>query len=66
MLSSFSVRAKLVTMLIVTSGAAVLIAAAAGFVYDTRLMHRVMAEDLASVADVAGANSVAAMEFGDV
>jgi signal transduction histidine kinase/ActR/RegA family two-component response regulator len=66
MLSAFSVRAKLVTMLMATSGAAVLLASGASFVYDSRLMHRVMAEDLSSLADIAGANSVAAMAFGDV
>ena len=63
---AFSVRAKLVTMLMATSGAAVLLASGASFVYDSRLMQHVMAEDLESLADIAGANSVAAMTFGDV
>ncbi len=61
-----SVRAKLLTMLMATSGAAVMLASGASFVYDTRSMLRVMSEDLGSLADVAGANSVAAMAFGDV
>jgi len=61
-----SVRAKLMTMLMVTSGAAVLLASGAIFVYDSGRMLRVMSEDLGSLADVAGANSVAAMAFGDV
>ena len=61
-----SVRAKLLTMLMATSGAAVLLASGASFVYDSRSMLRVMSEDLGSLADVAGANSVAAMTFGDV
>ena len=63
---AFSVRAKLLTMLMATSGAAVMLASGASFVYDSRLMLRVMSEDLGSLADIAGANSVAAMAFGDV
>ena len=63
---AFSVRAKLLTMLMATSLAAVLLASGATFVFDSRLMLRVMSEDLASLADIAGANSVAAMTFGDV
>ena len=61
-----SLRAKLLTMLMVTSGAAVLLASGASFLYDSRSMLKVTAEDLGSLADVAGANSVAAMAFGDV
>jgi signal transduction histidine kinase/ActR/RegA family two-component response regulator len=61
-----SLRGKLLTMLMVTSGAAVMLASGASFVYDSRSMLRVMSEDLGSLADVAGANSVAAMAFGDV
>jgi signal transduction histidine kinase/ActR/RegA family two-component response regulator len=53
-------------MLMVTSGAAVLLASGASFLYDSRSMLKVTAEDLGSLADVAGANSVAAMAFGDV
>ena len=63
---ALSVRAKLLTMLMATSGAAVMLASGASFVYDSRRMQRVMSEDLGSLADVAGANSVAAMTFGDV
>jgi signal transduction histidine kinase/ActR/RegA family two-component response regulator len=63
---ALSLRAKLLTMLMVTSGAAVMLASGASFVYDSRSMRRVMSEDLGSLADIAGANSVAAMAFGDV
>jgi len=63
---ALSVRAKLLAILMVTSGTAVLLASAATFVYESRSMRRVMSEDLNSLADVAGANSVAAMAFGDV
>ena len=61
-----SLRAKLLTMLMVTSGAAVLLASGASFFYDSRSMLKVTVADLGSLADVAGANSVAAMAFGDV
>ena len=63
---ALSVRGKVLTMLMATSGAAVMLASGATFVYDSRNMHRVMSEDLGSLADIAGANSVAAMAFGDV
>ena len=63
---NLSVRAKLLTMLMATSGAAVLLASGANFVFDSRSSLRVMSQDLGSLADVAGANSVAAMAFGDV
>jgi len=63
---ALSLRAKLLTMLMVTSGAAVLLESGASFVYDSRSMLKVTALDLGSLADVAGANSVAAMAFGDV
>src|ERR1700675_651470 len=53
-------------MLMATSGAAVMLASGASFVYDSRSMLRVMSEDLGSLADIAAANSVAAMAFGDV
>ena len=63
---ALSLRGKLLTMLMATSGAAVMLASGATFVYDSRNMLRVMSEDLGSLADIAGANSVAAMAFGDV
>jgi signal transduction histidine kinase/ActR/RegA family two-component response regulator len=63
---AFTLRAKLLTMLMATSGAAVMLASGASFVYDSRNMLRVMSEDLGSLADIAAANSVAAMAFGDV
>jgi signal transduction histidine kinase/ActR/RegA family two-component response regulator len=43
-----------------------MLASAVTFAYDSRSMLRVMSEDLGSLADIAGANSVAAMTFGDV
>jgi signal transduction histidine kinase/ActR/RegA family two-component response regulator len=63
---AFSVRAKLLTMLMATSGAAVLLDSGASFVFDSRSRQQQLMDDLGSLADVAGANSVAAMTFGDV
>jgi signal transduction histidine kinase/DNA-binding response OmpR family regulator len=61
-----SVRHKLMAILMVTSGAACLLASGAALVYEAHRTRQAMQADLASLADVAGANSVAAMTFGDV
>jgi signal transduction histidine kinase/CheY-like chemotaxis protein len=61
-----SVRQKLIGILMLTSSAAVAVASGATMVYDVHRARNSLREDLSSVADVAGANSVAAMEFGDV
>ena len=61
-----SLRAKLLTMLMAASGAAVLLDSGASFVFDSRSRQQHLMDDLGSLADVAGANSVAAMTFGDV
>ena len=53
-------------MLMAASGAAVLLDSGASFVYDSRSRQRHLTDDLGSLADIAGANSVAAMAFGDV
>jgi len=64
-INALSVRHKLIAMLMVTSGAAVALASGATMVYDAHRASVSMREDLSSVADIAGANSVAAMTFGD-
>jgi signal transduction histidine kinase/CheY-like chemotaxis protein len=53
-------------MLMAASGAAVVLDSGASFVYDSRSRQQQLMDDLGSLADVAGANSVAAMTFGDV
>jgi two-component system, sensor histidine kinase len=62
---ALSVRAKLLTMLMAASGAAVLLDSGANFVFDSRSRLQHLTDDLGSIADIAGANSVAAMTFGD-
>jgi signal transduction histidine kinase/CheY-like chemotaxis protein len=63
---SASIRLKLMLLLIGISALAVTLATVASIAYDSRRMRDVMREDLSSLADVAGANSIAAMTFGDV
>ena len=62
---ALSVRAKLLMMLMAASGAAVLLDSGASWVLDARSRQRHLMDDLGSIADIAGANSVAAMVFGD-
>ena len=64
--TALSVRRKLIAMLMATAGAAVVVASAATMIYDAHRSRVALREDLTSVADIAGANSVAAMTFGDV
>ena len=61
----YSLRAKLLMMLMAASGAAVLLDSGASWVLDSRSRQQHLREDLGSLADIAGANSVAAMVFGD-
>jgi signal transduction histidine kinase/DNA-binding response OmpR family regulator len=63
---SLSIRVKLTLLLMGISAAAGTLASVASIVYDSRRMRDVMREDLSSLADVAGANSIAAVTFGDV
>jgi len=64
--TTLSIRLKLTFLLMGISAAAGMVASVASIVYDSRRMRDVMRDDLSSLADVAGANSVAAMAFGDV
>jgi signal transduction histidine kinase/ActR/RegA family two-component response regulator len=61
-----NVRQKLMAILLATSGVAVTIACGAMIAYEVHQARESMREDLASLADIAGANSTAAMTFGDV
>ena len=61
-----NVRQKLMAILLATSGVAVTIACGAMIIYEAHQSRESMREDLASLADIAGANSTAAMTFGDV
>jgi signal transduction histidine kinase/CheY-like chemotaxis protein len=64
--ASLSIRLKLTLLLMGISAAAGTVASVASIVYDSHRMRDVMREDLSSLADVAGANSIAAVTFGDV
>jgi signal transduction histidine kinase/DNA-binding response OmpR family regulator/HPt (histidine-containing phosphotransfer) domain-containing protein len=61
-----SIRQKLIIILMVTSGVAGTLASGAVILYDTRRTREMVRDDLSLLAEVAGANSVAAMTFGDV
>ena len=61
-----SVRRKLIVIMMVTSGVAVVGASAATMIHDVYQARASLRDDLSSLADIAGANSVAAMAFGDV
>ncbi|MEO8622516.1 MAG: histidine kinase dimerization/phospho-acceptor domain-containing protein, partial [bacterium] len=61
-----NVRWKLIGILMLTSVAAVTIACGAMIVYEAHQARESMRQDLMSLADIAGANSTAAMTFGDV
>ena len=64
--SALTVRQKLIGIVMLTVGAAVAVASGATIAYDVRRAQASLGEDLATFADIAGANSVAAMTFGDV
>jgi signal transduction histidine kinase/CheY-like chemotaxis protein len=66
LLKGLSLRRRLLLILMVTSGAAVVLASVLAMVYDARRTRQVIQDDLKSLADIAGVHSVAAMAFGDV
>jgi signal transduction histidine kinase/DNA-binding response OmpR family regulator len=61
-----SVRQKVIGMLMITSTVAVGLASMGTMIYDALRVRTSITEDLSSLADIAGANSIAAMTFGDV
>jgi signal transduction histidine kinase/CheY-like chemotaxis protein len=63
---ALSLRHKLMLILMVTSSVALVLESSIDTVVDTRQTRDVMRGDLATLADVAGANSIAALTFGDV
>lgn len=60
-----SIKRKLTVILIVTSSAALLMAGAATIIYERLTFPRNLAQNLASLADVVGNNSAAAILFND-
>ena len=62
---NFSIRQKLQAIVMVTSGAALLVASVAFTLYDRSTFLRAKTQDLAAVATMIGSNSTAAVTFGD-
>ncbi len=60
-----SIRTKLILLLALSSGVAVALACTAFVVNDVQAMKVAKAQQLATLADVVGANSTAALDFGD-
>ncbi len=65
MLSGLGIRGKLMVILLLSSATAMTIAATAIIAYDRHRVRQSMALDLATLADITGLNSTAAMAFGD-
>ncbi|MGD0920158.1 MAG: PAS domain S-box protein [Terriglobia bacterium] len=60
-----SIRRKLTTIIMLTSGVAILLACAAFVLYDLVTFRRAMTRDLSTVAEIIGQNSTAALAFND-
>jgi PAS domain S-box-containing protein len=60
-----SIRQKLTGIVLVASGVAVLVACTVFAIYDFTTFRRSMASDLTTVAEMVGANTTAALTFGD-
>src|SRR5258708_177865 len=63
--SNLSIRAKLLSLVLVASGSALLLSTAVLVVNDVRTARHSFAQQLLSLADVLGANSSAALSFED-
>lgn len=62
---NWSIKQKLTLIIMATSAVAVLLACAAFAVYDFFTLRQAMVRDLSTMADIIGANSTAALTFGD-
>jgi PAS domain S-box-containing protein len=60
-----SIRQKLTRIVLVASGVAVLVACTVFAVYDITTFRRSMGSDLTTVGEIVGANTTAALTFGD-
>ncbi|MGH8058532.1 MAG: CHASE sensor domain-containing protein, partial [Candidatus Entotheonellia bacterium] len=60
-----SIKRKLTTIIMLTSGAALLLACAAFVTYDLIIFRQSMTRNLTVLADIIGANSTAALSFHD-
>ena len=64
-LQNLPIRRKLMAILMLTSGVALLLACSAAVIYDWVASRKMMAESLGQIAEVIGKNSAAALAFGD-
>jgi signal transduction histidine kinase/DNA-binding response OmpR family regulator len=64
-LTSLPVRRQLTLILVLSIGVALFVAAVASLAYDTRTFLNNLTTELSALADVVGANTVAAIEFDD-
>ena len=64
-LKNVSIREKLNRIVMLTTSVALLLAALGFFLYDLLAFRNTEAHELASVADIIGANSTAALQFQD-
>jgi TMAO reductase system sensor TorS len=64
-LRDVSIRTKLILLLAAASGMAVALACTAFVINDVQTLRAAKAQQLTTLADVVGANSTAALEFGD-
>lgn len=62
---NLSIKRKLTLIIMATSAVALLLACAAFAVYDFFTFRQAMVRDLSTMADIIGANSTAALTFGD-
>jgi diguanylate cyclase (GGDEF)-like protein len=64
-LRDLPIRRKLISIILMTTGVAVLLAIAFLAVNDALTMRRTMTDELSALAEITGANSAAAVVFGD-
>src|SRR5579862_5812925 len=63
--SSYSIRRKITELVLITSAVAVLVACGVFAVYDIVSSRAALARDLATIAQITGSNSTAALSFDD-
>ena len=61
----YSIRGKITRMVLLTCGAAVLVACTVFAIYDLTASRAMLAKDLATVAEITASNSTAAISFDD-
>src|SRR5919108_3606651 len=65
LLQNCSIKRKLTLVAMITSGAALLVACALFAVYDYMTARRTLLDETATMADIVGGNSTAALSFSD-